>query len=145
MDDSRHSDFVPTNWEVMRQLNGLVEQTYIDSFLESTGDEPLSLRITHSSMYPSSSGSTIFTQPLYSTRFRWAELYEAWKLVIPLQNWRSISVSPLKEQPYTAPTEWMKSRPRLKKNSPTTVRMTCTCAKKFSLDSSEGIPNPNCV
>ena len=142
---SLRSGLVSMYTEAEKILDGLAEETYLSSFLESTGEEPPFLRITHSSMYPLWSGSTIYTQPLYSTRYRWDALYEAWKLAIPLRNWHTTSDSPLKETQSTAPTASRQYRLRLRMNLPSTASMMCTCANKFSLGSLTDTPNPNCV
>jgi hypothetical protein len=47
--------------DLTAQLLGLEEMDYVNTFLESTGDEPQCLRTTHSSMYPLWSGDTVYT------------------------------------------------------------------------------------
>ena len=142
---SKRLEHAYMNSEPMIQFNGLEQRDYVNTFLEMNGDEPQCLRTTHSSMYPLWSGYITLTPPSSSTRYQWAELYAAWKLVIPSPNLQKLLDSLQKAQLYTAPTDYLNSPLRLSKNSPSTVRMTCTCAKKFSNDSVQGIPNPNCV
>ena len=132
MNDSRHLDYAPMSMEVTSLLDGLTEATYLSSFLESTGDEPPCLRITHSSIYPSVSGSTIYTQPLSSTRYQWRELYVAWKLVIVSPNSHTILDYQPKARPFIQLMEFTSFTPRSKENSLSTANMMCFCAKKYS-------------
>ena len=143
--DSKHLEYAYMNSELMIQLNGLADQDYLNTFLELTGDEPQCLRTTHSSMYPLWSGSTEHDQPSSLTHYQWRELYAAWRLAIPLRSWRSTLDFSLKERLSIAQMASHQYRLRLNGNLPSTVRMTCTCARKFSNDSQQVIPNPNCV
>ena len=143
--DSKRLEHAYTNLELTTQLNGLEEMDYVNTFLESTGDEPQCLRTTHSSMYPLWSGDTTPIPHSSSTRYQWDALYVAWKLVIPSPNLQMILDSLLREPLCTAQTAYRSWTQPLSENSPSIVRMTCTCAKKYSNDSLKAIRNPNCV
>ena len=142
---SKRLEYAYMNSEPMIQLNGLEEMDYVNTFLESTGDEPQCLRTTHSSMYPLWSGYTTPILPSSSTRYQWQELYAAWRLAIPSRSWRSTLDFNLKERLSIAQTASHQYRLRLNENLPSTVPMTCTCARKSSNDLEPVIPNPNCV
>ena len=133
--DSKPSALVSMYTEATSQLDGLADQSYLSSFLESTGDEPQCLRTTHSSMYPLWSGSTLYTQRSSSTRYQWRELYAAWKLAIPSQNWQAILAFPKRGGPYIRPMDWMSLTLRSKLSWPLTASTTYICAKKSSLGS----------
>ena len=101
MNVSKHSELASMYMEATSQLDGYEEQTYLSSFLESTGDEPQCLPITHSSMYQLWAGSSPYTPPSSSTRYQWRELYAAWRLAIPSRNSQVILVFPKKGKPFT--------------------------------------------
>jgi DNA polymerase len=75
-------------------LNGYEEMTYLNTFLESTGDEPPCLRITHSSTYPYARGGTASAPPLSSTHYQWHALFAAWRLAIVSPDLQKILVFP---------------------------------------------------
>ena len=143
--DSLRLEYAYMSSEPIIQLNGLEEMDYVNTFLESTGDEPQCWRTTHSSMYQLWSGCITPDLPSSSTHYQWHALYVAWKLVIPSPNLQQILDSLLREPLSTAQTVYYSWDWKSNKNSQSTVRMTCTCAKKFSSALLMGTPNPNCV
>jgi hypothetical protein len=86
MINSERSELASMYTEAMNQLDGLEIQSYVSTLMGSTGDEPQCLPTTHSSMYQLWSGDTTPDHVSSSTRYRWRELYVAWKLVTVLPN-----------------------------------------------------------
>ena len=126
------SELVSMSMEAQIQLNGLEDQTYLNSFQVSTGDEQQSLLITHSSILPYSLGGIAANPLLSSTRYQWHELYVAWKLVTHSQNLRTTLVYRPKAKLYTQLMEFTSYTPRSKESSLSTANMMCFCARKFS-------------
>ncbi len=118
--------------EAMNQLDGLAQRDYVNTFLESIGDEPQYLHTTHSSMYPLWSGSTTPDPVSSSTPYQWRVLYAAWKLAIPSQNLQAILAFPPKGQPYIRRMDWWNLRTRSKKSWPLTARTMYFSANKSS-------------
>ena len=106
MRDSTRSELASMYTEAMNQLSGYEDETYIHTFSSSTGDEPPSLLITHSSTYPSLDGSTTSTPVLSSTPCQWRELCVALRLATVLPDLQQLLVFPPKGQPYTVPMVW---------------------------------------
>ena len=125
------------NTAVDNLLSGLEETTYLNTYLESTGDEPPCLHITPNSMYPFSRGSTELPQPSSSTRCQWRELYAAWKLAIPSHDWQRILVFPQKGEPYILPMDWPSLTLRQNENLLSIASTTYISANKYSKDSRE--------
>ena len=63
--------------EATNQLNGLEDATYLNTFLESIGDEPQCLRTTHNSMCQYWDGGMAYPPRSSSTPYQWRELYAA--------------------------------------------------------------------
>jgi len=135
MNVSKHSELASMYMEATSQLDGYEEQTYLNSFLESIGDEPQCLPITHSSMYQLWAGSSPYTPPSSSTRYQWRELYAAWRLAIPSPNLQAILVFPPKDEPYILRMDWPSLTLRQKENFQSIVSTTYISAKRYSKDS----------
>jgi len=114
------------------KFNGFEETTYLNSYLESTGDEPPCLHITPNSMYPYSLGGIASDPPLSSTHYQWQELYEAWRLatVLPDSHWNFLS--PQKVLLFTPLMDWGGLLPPSKANLLVIAPMMYTCVKKYS-------------
>ena len=128
---SLRSGLVSMYTEAEKILDGLAEETYLSSFLESTGAEPQCLRTTHSSMYPLWSGCTTPIHVSSSTRYQWHALYEAWKLAIPSRNSPTILVFPPKGQPYTQQMDSISWIVRLRPNLLNTANTTSFYVKRY--------------
>ena len=139
------SALVSMSTEAQTTLNGLEDQTYLNSFLESTGDEPQCLRTTHSSMYPLWSGYITLDQPLSSTHYQWRELYAAWKLATVSPNLQEILIFPQKGQPCTVPMVWPSWTRSWNLNLQTIANTTYIYANESLIAWSKDTPNPNCV
>ena len=126
------SELASMYMEAMNQLDGLEIQSYVSTLMGSTGDEPQCLPITHSSMYPLWSGDITPDHVSSSTRYRWRELYVAWKLETHLPDSPKISDSPRKGQLYTQLMEFTSWTPRSSETSLSTANMMCFCARKYS-------------
>ena len=126
------SEWESTNSEVARRLNGLEEMTYLNSYLESSGDEQQSWHITPNSTSPSSLGGITSDPLLSSTRYQWRVLFAAWKLATVSPDLQEILVFPKKEEPSIVPMASLTFRRTQKKNSLITVRMMYSCVKKSS-------------
>ena len=123
--------------EVNNLLNGFEETTYLNTYLESTGDEPPCLHITPNSILPSSLGG-ITSDPLLSlTHYQWRELYAAWRLAIPSHDWQRILVFPQKGEPYILPMDWPSLTLRQNENLLSIASTTYISANKYSKDSRE--------
>ena len=132
--DSRHSVSAYTSLEALTPFDGFEEMTYLSTFLESTGDEPPSLRITPNSTFPYWGGTTGLYQHSSSTRYQWRELYAAWKLAIPLPNSQEILVFPKKGEPYTVLMDSVNWIIRLRENLRSTASTMSFYVKKYSSD-----------
>ena len=113
-------------------LNGFEEMTYLNTFLESTGDEPPCLHITLNSMYPYSRGYTTPDPPLSLTRYQWRGLYAAWRLAIVSPDLQQILVFPKKEEPSIVPMASVKFRLQSKQSWQHTASTTYTYVRKYS-------------
>ena len=106
MKNSTRSELAYMYTEATHQLSGYEDQTYIDTFNSTTGDEPPSLLITHSSTYPYWVGNMPYTPASSSTPCQWRALSEALRLATVSPDLRRILVFPPKGKPYTVQTVW---------------------------------------
>ena len=143
--DSKRLEYAYMCSEPIVQLNGLEEMDYVNTFLESIGDEPQCWRTTHSSMYPLWSGSTEHTQPSSLTHYQWRELCAVWKLETPWLSWPKTSLCRRRGKPFTRLMDSLNFPKTLNGHSLHTVRMMCFCVRRYSSDWERVIPNPNCV
>lgn len=141
--DSPHSEWDSIYLEATELLDGLEVMSFITSYTNLIGDEQQSWHITPNLTCPYSHGDTASSPRSSSTPYQWQELYAAWKLAIPSQNWLAISDLSLKAKLSIAQTAANQYRRASKKNLQLTASTTSTSAKRYSSDCLSGIRKVN--